>query len=429
MNRHGFVNTRIEQVLAAVVAATIIAAIPAAAWAQGVMVAARARTGPPMNSCVGLKSLPSPLVDTPEGLEMLKMQHELGIVRDRLILTKADTSNPALKRVLVVRSGVDSLVRSFSSGGDGSIVVQLRSNGTGPSPAERMVFESMIREMQPRVAEVVRGSHTTTTINVQSTSPGYLGVSTSTSTFPSVLDNTRSFGYCEYPRVETVDAGSPAERVGLSAGDTLLAYNNRDLLQYDVNYQSLLRPGQPLRIKYRREGLVREVSPIIARRVESAMVFQPARTPCADPGMRAECEAPQLVTGFFFPAPSQAGSPLSVPSQPANSVMRQVRIPSILYPVAPGRAAFGGADLKVITEAGAKNAGIAAGLMVLDVRDNSFAYTAGLREGDVIVTANGTPVRDINGFSNALAPRIKEYIAVLQLSSSAGLRTVTMRWQ
>jgi membrane-associated protease RseP (regulator of RpoE activity) len=346
-------------------------------------------------------------------------------VRDRL-LTKSDTSDPALKRVLIVRSGLDSMLRSISGNSDGSFTIQFRSSGM-PGSQDRMMFESMIRDMQPRVVEAVRGSNITGTINIQSNAPGYLGVSTTTSTFPSVLDYTRSFGYCDYPRVETVDAGSPAEKVGLSAGDTLLAYNKLDLLQYDVNYRSLLVPGKPLHIRFRRDGQIHEVSPIIVPRVDAEMVFKPAGTACADPSRRAECEAPQLVNGYFMGSPARSPSPMGFPAQSASA--RLVRIPSILYPNAPGQALFGGATLKVVTEAFAKNSGMAAGLLVFDVRENSFAHTAGLREGDVIVSANGTPVRDINGFSNALAPRIREYTAVLQLSSSAGVRTVTMRWQ
>lgn len=406
--------------------AMALAASPMAASAQGVIMATRSRAVPPMNSCVRLKSLPSPLVDSPEGLEMLKMQRELGEVRDRLILTKADTSDPALKRVIVARAGVDSMVRFFSTGAgpdanSGMFTVHIRTSGSAPSPAERMVFESMIREMQPRVVDAVRGSQFMGTINVQSTAPGYLGVSTSTSTFPSVLDNTRSFGYCEYPRVETVDAGSPADKVGLSAGDTLLAYNRLDLLQYDVNYQSLLVPGKPLHIKFRRDGQVREVTPTIVPRGDAERVFVAARTSCADPSMRAECEAPQLVTGRPFGFQAQGGALV-----PARA--RTFATP-ILFPTAvPGQAILGGATLQVITEAFARNSGVVAGLMVMKAPEGLAAHLAGIREGDVIVAANGTPVRDINGFSNALAPRMSEHVAVLQLSSSAGLRTVTMRW-
>ncbi|MBC8086390.1 MAG: PDZ domain-containing protein [Phycisphaerae bacterium] len=405
--------------------ATAIAASPVATSAQGIITATRSRTAP-MNSCVLLKSLPSPLVESPEGLEMLKMQRELGEVRDRLILTKADTSDPALKRVIIARNGVDSMVRFFASGGGpdgnpGTFTVHIRTNSTGPSPAERMIFESMIREMQPRVVEAVRGSQFIGTINVQSTAPGYLGVSTSTSTFPSVLDNTRSFGYCDYPRVETVDAGSPADKAGLSAGDTLLAYNKLDLLQHDVNYQSLLVPGKPLHIKFRRDGQIREVTPTIVPRVEPERVFVPARTSCADPSMRAECEAPQLVTGRPFGFIAQGGTAMPARARPYGA--------PILFPgPVAGQAVLGGAALQVITEAFARNSGVVAGFLVMSVREGQPAYAAGIREGDVIVAANGTPVRDINGFSNALAPRMSEHVAVLQLSSSAGLRTVTMRW-
>lgn len=419
--------------IATTFAVSLLLLAPASVTAQGggVMVGARKSLTPPMNSCVRLKSMPTPLVDSPEGLEIFKMQRELGDVRDRLIRMQADTSNPALKQVLIVRSGVDSMVRFYSrsvEGPPGTIAFQFRTNGTpegpssAPSQAERMVVESMIREMQPKFDEAVRASLVTATINVRSNSPGYLGLMTSTSTFPSVLDNTRSFGYCDYPRVETVDAGSPAEKVGLSAGDTLLAYNNLDLLQHDVNYQSLLVPGKPLRIRYRREGQVREVSPTIVPRIEPERVFIAARTSCADPSMRAECERPQVVTGRPFGSfPMQVGT-----SMPARAMQRTA---PILFPGSgAGRASLGGADLKVVSEEFQKSMGVAPGLLVLDVRADSPAYVAGIRDGDIIVAANEKPVRDVMSLNSALLPKIRERIAVLQVSSKAGLRTVTMKW-
>lgn len=428
---------RFHATFASPIAVAIAAAI-AVAWtvpaslasAQGgKIVAVRTRTGPPpMNSCVQLKAMPSPLVGTPEGFEVLKMQQELAQVRDRMNTSPADSSSAVLKRVLIAGNGVDSIVRFYSSsvdGGQNSFTIMVRPGGAGeplrgmPTQSDRFVFETMVREMQPRVDELVRGSFMGT-INVRSTAPGYLGVSTTTSTFPSVLDTSRDFGYCDYPRIETVDVGSPADKVGLSAGDTLLAYNNRDLLQYDVNYQSLLVPGKPLRIKFRRDGQVREVSPTIVPRETEARVFVAARQACADPRMRAECEGPQLVTARGFGIPSQSGGSVATGTR--------VAVPSILYPMAPGQALLGGASLKVVTEAFAKNSGVVAGLMVLDVRDGSPASAAGLRDGDVLISANGTTVRDVNGLSNALASRMREHLAVLQVSSSSGVRTVTLRW-
>ena len=399
---------------------------PAVASAQGVMTVRATRAGTaPMNSCVRLKFMPSPLVDSPEGLEVLKMQREISQTRE-FLLSRSDTLNPALKQVMVVGMGVDSLVRFFVNGQEGPqgrVLVRSQINGEGEaqrqmlSQSERMLVESMIREIQPKFDEAVRGGFVT--INVRSTAPGYLGVSTTTSTFPSVLEASRPFGYCEYPRVETVDPGSPAEKAGLSAGDTLLAYNNRDLLQFDVNYQSLLVPGRPLHIKFRRDGQVREVAPVIMRRETDAPQMQPARTSCTSPNMRAECEGPRLVMSI-------SGSPMPMSGGVAPARARLV--PSILFPTGPREAFFGGAELRVITEGFGKALGLTSGMLVLNSNEGSPAYLAGIREGDVIVSVNGTVVRDNNSLSNALSARMGDRTALLVLSNAAGQRTVNMRW-
>lgn len=420
------VSTKTPRVSAIALSLAAMLVAPAIASAQGgvMRVMVRGAQGqPPMNSCAQLKFMPSPLVDSPEGFEILKMQREIAATRDVLLRSRVDTLNPALQQVTVVGSRVDSAVRTFTATTDGGGKMILRSQnipmGEG-SPSlgvqDRRVIEMMIRELQPMVSDAVRGG--IITINVQSTAPGYLGVMTSTSTYPSVLDGSRPFGYCDYPRVETVEPGSPADKVGLAAGDTLLAYNNRDLMQYDVNYQSILVPGKPLHIKFRRDGQTREVSPVVAKRATAEAEFVAARTACSNSSMRAECEGPQQIT--VRPMPSMRSGMM----QPARGQL----IPALLYPTGPLTGFLGGADIRVVTEAFGKATGIKSGMMVLEVREGSPAYVAGVREGDVIIAANGTPIRDNNSLSNALAPRMSERTAVLELSNNSGKRKVTMRW-
>lgn len=437
----------------AVVAVTMLA-MPAVVSAQGVPAApAKTLARAPMNSCVRLKFSMSPLVGSPEGLEIYKMQQELAMVGDRMMrVQKADTSDPAFRRVMDARNGVDSVVRFFFNGTDGSgqrtVIIRQMPGGsvtasagalaTGAatpvgatngdtqravrmqierSQAERMMWESLVREMQPRVDEAVRGSMEMT-ISVQSTAPGYLGVSTSTSTFPSVLNRESPFGYCDYPRVETVDVGSPAEKVGLAAGDTLLAYNQKDLLQFDVNYNALLQPGKPLQIKFRRDGKVHEVAPTIVPRSGPQQVFRPAQSPCADPAMREECERPRVM----LRTPSPLGP------QGESFIVRGSPINAILIPGFPGEATLGGAKLQVTTEEFSRNTGAAPGLFVVTVQPNSPAWTAGIRGGEVIVEANGTAVQDVMSLNRAINSKVRERVAVLQVSNKSGLRSVTMKW-
>jgi hypothetical protein len=429
MKRSTHVKKDHRQAFAAAVAAASMLLIPAVTSAQGAM-AATVRTRQPINSCLRLKSVPSPLVSSPVGMELRKMQLELVEFRNR-----ADSLDPsARERVKLVRQGVDSLVQVFSRGapgefnGGGAVIFQTRPGAELPAPIDRAMLEVMIREMQPRFREAVSGG--TVTINLQSNARGSLGLTTSMDTYPTMPDLDRSFAYCEYPRVESVEPGSPADKVGLTSGDTLLAYNGRDLLAFDVHYPSLLVPGKQLRISFRRDGQIREAVPTVAARAAQERMLVVAQRACGESGTPFGCQAPMPAAS----GPGQRSQFVVSGASPVSSSMPRRAVQpftfsSILSPTnVPGRASLGGADLMVVTDALQKNQSMAAGLLVLGARETLPAHTAGIREGDVIVAANGTPVRDINSLSNALAPTMSEHYATLQLSSSAGLRTVTMRW-
>lgn len=411
-----------KQAFGAAVAAASMLLIPAVMSAQGVMAAAT-RSRPSENACLRLKStIPAPLATSREELELRKMQQQLTEFRSR-----AESLDPsAIQRVMMVRKEVDSLAQVFvrgapgELGGSGTFIFRTRPGGDPPSAAERAELEMMIREMQPRVAEAVR-----LTVNIQSTARGYLGLTTSMDTYPTMPDLNRSFAYCEYPRVETVEPGSPADKVGLTSGDTLLAYDGRDLLRYDVHYPSLLVPGRQLRISYRRDGQIREVVPTVSQRAAQDRVMIVAGRECGEPGSPFACETP--LPAMAGPRMPQGGA------SPVRSSIMLRSTPSQVFGIfmpgsVPGEGTLGGAKLMAISEAMQKSQNMVPGLLVLGARETLQAYAAGIREGDVIVSANGSPVRDINSLATALQPTSSEHYATLQLSSSTGLRTVTLRW-
>ena len=58
------------------------------------------------------------------------------------------------------------------------------------------------------------------------------------------------------PRIR--DSSGPAAQAGLQTGDTLLAYNGRDLRTDAVNRAALFVPKRTLRVRIKRDGRVRE---------------------------------------------------------------------------------------------------------------------------------------------------------------------------
>jgi len=95
---------------------------------------------------------------------------------------------------------------------------------------------------------------------------GYLGI-----TF--VCDLRRQYGpegltiyHYGYPAVEFVQPGSPADRAGIVAGDTIVAYDSRDVLYRKIVLARLLRPGSELAVRIRRNGSVKNLNVSIAPR-------------------------------------------------------------------------------------------------------------------------------------------------------------------
>jgi serine protease Do len=84
---------------------------------------------------------------------------------------------------------------------------------------------------------------------------GYLGLLLSEWSEVRWTGDGRVVRYCAYPLVVSVEPASPAERAGLGAGDTLVAYGARDLVRDGpILLDRLLVPGDTLRVRLRRDG-------------------------------------------------------------------------------------------------------------------------------------------------------------------------------
>ena len=57
--------------------------------------------------------------------------------------------------------------------------------------------------------------------------------------------------YCDYPVVELVNWSSPAKRVGLITGDSVLAYFGNDVQKWPVIYDEIFVAGQMVQSRVR----------------------------------------------------------------------------------------------------------------------------------------------------------------------------------
>ena len=234
--------------------------------------------------------------------------------------------------------------------------------------------------------------------------------------------------YCDYPVIEAIDPDSPAARAGLSAGDTVLAYNGRDVQKIPVNYGELVVPGQVLRVRVKRAGKTRETAITVGARKEERNVFV-MQTPCS---AGATCSA----SSFSFHTDGgdtvrvrrvAAGTLLPGRAMPQGNASAQPRAAFESMFSGSGIAVIAGAQLSALDGELAQSLGVEPGILVMSVPAGSPAADAGLRTGDVIRTVNGTPVRDLLLLGRAYNTPVAREIKLTVTTRNIGTRTVLLR--
>jgi serine protease Do len=374
--------TAVSMLAAGVLASAVDAQTPVASTRQRVQ---GKRLSTSNNVCMELESSPSALVNAPEGLALLRLKREL----ESAALTleqQRQLEGAQVQRISQVQRGMDSLMQivvRFTQDEQGGNVFIRRNDPRGlarpfdsvrvavrPLDDSRGLFIAIdstmrtgapsisrfIRSLQPQVAAFAFEAESALPNGVTAPS-GYMGLSLSGAQIRIVTPDGVMTSHCEYPLVETVDLGSPAARAGLSAGDTLVAYNGRDVTQSAVNYAELITAGNTVRIRVRRAGKPRDVPVTVGpRKEERAMVF--VRAP-------------------------QAPLPPSPTPPPMNMFSGS------------GVVVIAGAQFATIDDEFAESLGLEPGVLVLRVPAGTPAADAGLRSGEVVRSVNGTPVRDV----------------------------------
>jgi serine protease Do len=414
--------------------------------APAVLAAQRARTpsrprlsasGPgtaTANVCAELASSPSSLVQVPEGLALLRLKRELESAT-QMIERKQPMAREQVKQLSQVQRGVDSamqvIVRFYGHDGrDGATreVITIRRDDTakviaidrvpdlraifvavdsGMRGLVPMVAGDMVRALYPQVAAFAEAAESQLEGRVASPS-GYVGVSLSGAQIRIVRPEGVMTSHCDYPMVESVDAGSPAERAGIVAGDTLIAYNGRDVTRQAINYPAMLMPGSTVRMRVRKSGRARELSvAVTARKDDRTLVEMRGNARGLPP--EATFNTRVMVSGAASPAPP------APPSAPTNLMLSGT-----------GIAVLAGAQFSTIDEEFAASLNLDVGVLVLRVPLGTPAADAGLRAGDVVLSANGVRVRDVSSLRRVLSGSAREVRLVVQ-SRNAGERVVILK--
>ena len=211
---------------------------------------------------------------------------------------------------------------------------------------------------------------------------GWLGINYVSTQKQWVEKNELFVLHYSYPYIASVEPGSPADRAGLEAGDTILAYNEADLKGKQVSLSKLLKPGAKLMVKVRRARETYEIPITVGRRPEATRQVWYIEKPGAAHG---DVRAGERVRD------RERGREPVIVALPADPATPVAPVPS-LTAFATGSLALAGAEVVRVNRDLGEVFGVERGLLVVAVGVNTPASRAGLRGGDVIVKADGRTI-------------------------------------
>ena len=244
-------------------------------------------------------------------------------------------------------------------------------------------------------------------------SKGYLGVVFDGTSRDFWRDNERIVQFYAYPRIALVEPSSPAEKAGIQQGDTLLAFNGTDVREREISLTRLLVPDHKLVVRVRRGGNARDFKVIVGE----APAYVASRASMS--------RVPQVSAGAT-PAPRVWSGDLpraSVTVVPGESGVAVA--PRSVWVFQEGIA---GAKVETITEGLGRAVGVTSGVLVIRAAPGTPAYESGLRDGDVILTAAGTPVRTVRELRGLLEQDSGEASVKLVIVRERKHRDVMLRW-
>lgn len=253
---------------------------------------------------------------------------------------------------------------------------------------------------------------------------GYLGITFTCRLKSAWSQDGLEVIHYEYPAVGSVEPESPAARAGIQPGDTILAYDGRDVRNHVIVLNKLLEPNSQLAIRLRRNGQMRDVDVSIAPRPRDFVdvsVARPARA--AVPAVAPEA-----------PGVGTASSPAEPPPPPSALAPRAPAAPWwILIGLglsSDGKlGAFGGAHVVETTPDLREALGVNDGLLVVAVDPGTPAEESTLRAGDVIVSAGGGPVTRPRQLVRAVEREMARHTSItLEVLRRHTMRRIVLHW-
>ena len=247
----------------------------------------------------------------------------------------------------------------------------------------------------------------------QAKSSGWVGVVITTGIGQSNSAGTLVFN--DYPVIESIDPGSPAEKAGLQAGDILIAINSQDLRAHPIPNMGMLVPGNKVVFRYARDNVTKTTNVLVAER--------PAGT------------SGHTRYSVIGPAPERVEAARGTRAQvtlreraAAGTPFPHVTVPIIFGAGSPS-IAVAGAELTQLNDGLRQLLKFTGdGVFVINVAMGTPAGAAGLRSGDVIVRAERESVRNPGELIRVMRNVAEKNALMLHILRDHKARTVTLRW-
>ena len=289
-------------------------------------------------------------------------------------------------------------------------------------PGERNVF---VRIPEPALETRLGPEPYFRPFTPESVVPGWIGIVVSGApTQIRVRNNEMFMRYLTYPEIASVDPRSPAQRAGVAPGDTLMAYNGRDVRQEEISMTKLLQPKATVKLRVRRDGKVREMPVVVAEAPARIKLRRDQELHDADAGWVPVPRAPMIAQGP--PSPPLPRFPAS-PSRPVGTTYAVAPRPPM---IAFSPSGLLGAQFASVSESMKRNLDLPAGVLVTTVPIGSLADESGLEEGDVIVRVGDQAVRGVYELRDRVARAYAEGSRSLTVELRRGKerRTLALRW-
>lgn len=219
-----------------------------------------------------------------------------------------------------------------------------------------------------------------------------------------------SMVFNDYPVIESIEPGSPAERAGLMTGDIVMTINSQDLRKNPVPPAAMLEPGQKVTFRFKRNDVMKSATILVEPRPEgnpqtfTLSIIGPVPTPGSERGEAGPN------TRVMMRRPMVEINPLATPTGVPSIVIEGALMTQLNEDMREALSVKGN------------------GVFVLNVRSDSPAGEAGLKGGDVILKADRQFVANPGELLRIMRANAEIAAVRLELIRKQKPQTIVLRW-